>query len=75
MELKTVNPGLCATCLHCKLVRSDKGSAFYRCTLSDRDPRFAKYPRLPVLTCRGWERTTGGPDQRRCRVTDPESDW
>src|SRR5690349_21381804 len=55
MEHSRIDPGLCATCSHCKLVRSDRGSTFYRCTLSDQDSRFAKYPRLPVLTCVGWK--------------------
>jgi len=27
---------------------------FWRCELSDRDPKFAKYPRLPVLACAGF---------------------
>jgi hypothetical protein len=46
--------GLCATCVHLRMVRSDRGSAFYRCLLSARDPRFPKYPRLPVLACPGY---------------------
>ena len=28
---------------------------FYRCGLSDIDPSFPKYPRLPVLECAGFE--------------------
>jgi len=50
--------GLCATCLNSKIVTSDRGSVFYRCMLSDENPEFARYPRLPVLTCSGWERST-----------------
>lgn len=46
--------GLCAICQHSKTVVSDRGSSFYRCLLSDRDSRFAKYPRLPVLQCAGF---------------------
>ena len=46
--------GLCSTCAHLRMVRSDRGSAFYRCLLSARDPRFPKYPRLPVLACAGY---------------------
>jgi hypothetical protein len=52
----TVDPGLCGTCLHARVVRSDRGSVFYRCGLSDGDPQFPKYPRLPVIECAGWKR-------------------
>ncbi len=27
---------------------------FYHCLLSKTDPRFPKYPRLPVLRCEGF---------------------
>lgn len=47
--------GLCATCVHAKVVVSDRGSTFLRCLLSANDPRFPKYPRLPVLECSGWK--------------------
>lgn len=46
--------GLCATCTHMQKIASDRGSTFYRCGLSDTDPRFPKYPRLPVLRCSGY---------------------
>jgi hypothetical protein len=46
--------GLCENCAHAKLIRSDKGSVFYRCELSDTDDRFPRYPRLPVLACIGY---------------------
>jgi len=55
-----MTPGLCATCRHAKTIASDKGSTFLRCGLSDTDPRFPKYPRLPVLTCSGWTPATPG---------------
>jgi hypothetical protein len=47
--------GLCAAFAHVELVRSDRGSLFYLCKLSASDPRFPKYPRLPVLSCAGYE--------------------
>ena len=47
--------GLCSTCEHMRRVESDRGSVFYRCALADTDPRFAKYPRLPVLQCDGYK--------------------
>jgi hypothetical protein len=48
--------GLCATCTHVQRVISDRGAVFYLCTLSAVDPRFPKYPRLPVLSCAGYEK-------------------
>lgn len=47
-------PGLCATCRNVKVVDTRKGSRFYLCTLAEVDPRFPKYPRLPVLRCAGY---------------------
>jgi hypothetical protein len=41
-------------------IESDRGSTFYRCELSATDPKFPKYPRLPVLHCRGFERMNAG---------------
>ena len=46
--------GLCANCLNVKIIRSDRGSVFYLCLLSFTDPRFVKYPVLPVLHCAGY---------------------
>jgi uncharacterized protein (TIGR00290 family) len=46
--------GLCATCFHAKVVASDRGSVFIKCLLSDKNPEFPRYPRLPVSTCAGW---------------------
>jgi hypothetical protein len=47
--------GLCARCRNARRVESDRGSVFYRCALADQDPRFPKYPRLPVVRCAGYE--------------------
>jgi len=53
-----VNPGLCASCRFVRHVRSAKGSDFWLCRRAELEPeRFAKYPRLPVLRCVGWEPT------------------
>jgi len=49
------NPGLCLNCQHARLIESDRGSMFWRCALSYEDSRFPKYPRLPVLTCSGYQ--------------------
>jgi hypothetical protein len=48
--------GLCATCRHRRIVHSAKGSNFTLCERSFAElARFAKYPRLPVLRCDGYE--------------------
>ena len=47
--------GLCASCVHSRQITSGKGSTFWLCRLSERDPAFPKYPPLPVLSCRGYE--------------------
>jgi hypothetical protein len=47
--------GLCATCQNVRRITSDRGSRFYLCELSKTDSRFPKYPRLPVLSCAGYE--------------------
>jgi hypothetical protein len=49
-------PGLCAICVNVRIVESGKGSRFYLCKLSAVDPRFPKYPGLPVLSCVGFAR-------------------
>jgi hypothetical protein len=48
--------GLCATCAQAQLVESSRQSVFLLCRLSVTDPRFARYPRLPVLVCAGYAR-------------------
>ncbi len=48
------NPGLCARCAHAQLVRTPR-SAFWLCALSREDDRFEKYPRIPVLSCDGFQ--------------------
>lgn len=47
--------GLCPGCLHVRMIRSDRGSVFYQCLLAAVNPRFPKYPPLPVLSCAGYE--------------------
>ncbi len=50
--------GLCADCVNARTVESSRSSVFLLCELSRSDPRFAKYPRLPVLSCPGYEKNT-----------------
>jgi hypothetical protein len=55
-KAKAERAGLCADCKHARRVESNRGSAFLFCELSRSDPRFVKYPRLPVLSCPGYEK-------------------
>jgi hypothetical protein len=50
--------GLCADCRHARVVETARGSRFWRCARADEDPRYARYPPLPVRACPGHE--TGG---------------
>jgi hypothetical protein len=51
-----VGAGLCDSCLHQQVVRNTRGSVFSLCRRSREEPeRFARYPRLPVVTCQGWQ--------------------
>jgi hypothetical protein len=47
--------GLCAGCLHHREVANRRGSTFHLCERWATDPRYAKYPPLPVLRCEGYE--------------------
>jgi hypothetical protein len=47
--------GLCESCIHSVKIRSDRGSVYYRCQRALSDSSYEKYPRLPVLACRGYE--------------------
>ena len=50
-----MNAGLCERCRFVKRLESSRGSVFYMCTLAERDAAFARYPRLPVLACKGFQ--------------------
>lgn len=50
--------GLCLTCRWTRAVSNRRGSTFYRCARAETDPRFVRYPPLPVLSCRGYEERT-----------------
>jgi hypothetical protein len=47
--------GLCETCRHARVLAS-RASLFLRCGLAESDPSLPRYPRLPVVACRGYER-------------------
>ena len=48
--------GLCDACAHQRLISNTRGSTFSLCEKSKVDDRFAKYPRIPVAACPGFER-------------------
>ncbi len=48
-----VPAGLCASCEHLRVLASRR-SVFVRCGLADAEPRFPRYPALPVVTCGGY---------------------
>ena len=47
--------GLCASCVHAHTQKSARGSVFWRCARAESDPRFLRYPPLPVVRCPGHE--------------------
>jgi hypothetical protein len=53
-DVGRADAGLCANCVNARQIESDRGSIFIMCQLSFQDSRFAKYPRLPVLSCSGY---------------------
>jgi len=57
--------GLCSDCRYREMVRSTRGSEFVLCGYSSVDRSFPKYPRLPVLECRGYERSAVPDDPAR----------
>jgi len=61
-------PGLCGACRHVRTVLSGKGSTFYLCERSRTDPRFPRYPPMPVVRCSGFEE---GPSQEASGGDDP----
>lgn len=50
--------GLCVHCAHVRLVEGRGASVFYLCERSFADPRFPRYPTIPVLGCPGFEPRT-----------------
>jgi len=55
-QIRSDEVGLCGDCRHASKIESSHGSTFYLCRLSLVDPRYPKYPTLPVRTCDGYER-------------------
>jgi hypothetical protein len=40
-----------------KVLASSRGSVFYMCEKANTDPKFRRYPALPVLRCDGYEKS------------------
>ena len=47
--------GLCATCRHARRISNRRGSVFLLCARAAMDPKYTRYPRLPVTACDGYE--------------------
>ena len=47
--------GLCNGCVHQQLVPNTRGSVFSLCRRWREDRAYPRYPRVPVLRCRGFE--------------------
>jgi hypothetical protein len=39
--------------------KNTRGSHFWRCERAETDPHFLRYPRLPVVKCKGHEEPPG----------------
>lgn len=57
----TLDPGLCRLCAHSQVVPSSRDATFWLCGLSFTDPRFLRYPPVPVIACTGYERRPDTP--------------
>ena len=52
--MSAVDPGLCAGCRQHRVIKGAH-SDFWMCRRSALDARFPRYPRLPVLSCVGYD--------------------
>ena len=61
-----VSIGLCVPCIYHATAANNRGAEFHLCELGVRDSTFPKYPRLPVLSCKGYQSTkdTKGHEER-----------
>jgi len=57
---EAAGPGLCTSCRYCNQTKHPRGGApYYRCLRANEDPRYKRYPRIPVLECDGYEEDSG----------------
>jgi hypothetical protein len=61
MTASSAAVGLCATCRHARWVENRRGSSFLLCGRAASDPRYRRYPPLPVLRCPGHDATAPEP--------------
>ena len=54
MNVPEAKVGLCSACRHARRVPTPR-AVFWMCRLAASDPRFERYPRLPVIRCAGHE--------------------
>jgi len=64
--MSSPDPGLCRRCREAHVIRSARGSEFWRCRVHERESAWPKYPRLPVQRCPRF--VAGDPD-----VGDPHA--
>lgn len=65
--------GLCSSCQFMIEQGTKRGTVFFRCARADEDPRFNRYPAIPVLRCDGFEsRGFEGNDHGRGEVPGME---
>lgn len=55
MDRDGLDAGLCADCRHARRIANRRGSLFLLCARASGDPRFRRYPPLPMLRCSGHE--------------------
>jgi hypothetical protein len=62
---ESIGAGLCDTCVHQRIVRTTRGTAYSLCERSRTEPeRFPRYPRIPVVRCVGHETSRNDPPAR-----------
>ena len=60
-EGESPEAGLCRSCVYARRIAPPgRTNAYWRCGMSDKDAGYAKYPRLPVSKCGGFDCVTEG---------------
>ncbi len=55
--------GLCAQCVHGQRIPHPRaGNDYWMCRKAEEDKSMPKYPRLPVLGCRGYRPASEAPE-------------
>ena len=57
--------GLCGGCLFQRVVPTTRGAVYSLCERAAEDPRFARYPPLPVGSCAGFLPRVASADQKQ----------